>query len=112
MDIFKARDDVVRHRGYSFHSAEPCPPELRQAVEAYAAGLSGSATTMPEIPTNLVDYVRKVTLYAYKTTDEDVLALREAGYSEDQIFEITLCASMGAGLGRFERGLSALKGGR
>jgi alkylhydroperoxidase family enzyme len=89
-----------------------CLPELRQAVEAYAAGLSGSANAAPELPANLVDYVRKVALNAYTTTDEDVARLREAGYSEDQIFEITLCASVGAGLGRFERGLAVLKGGR
>jgi len=89
-----------------------CTPMLRQAVEAYAARLWGAATVAPEIPANLVDYVRKVALYAYKTTDEDIRRLEETGYSEDAIFEITLCASMGAGLARLERGLIALKGDR
>ena len=90
-----------------------CPPELRQAVEAYAAKLGGGlAEVAAELPANLVDYVRKVALNAYETTDADLAGLRASGYSDDEIFEITLCASLGAGLGRMERGLSVLKGGR
>ena len=54
----------------------------------------------------------KVTLNAYKITDQDVQRLKEAGYSEDAIFEITLCASVGAGLTRLERGLMVLRGGQ
>ena len=89
-----------------------CTPELRQAVEAYAARLCGGTREAPEIPADLVEYVRKVALYAYKTTDEDIQRLKEAGYSEDAIFEITLCTSMGAGLARLEHGLTVLKGDR
>ena len=89
-----------------------CTAELRQGVEAYAARLGGGKREAPEITADLVDYVRNVVLYAYKTTDEDIQRLKEAGYSEDVIFEITLCASMGAGLARLEQGLAALKGGR
>lgn len=89
-----------------------CTPTLRRAVEAYAAGLSGSTDEATALPASLVDYVRKVTLHAYETTDGDLARLREAGYSDDEIFEITLCASIGAGLGRMERGLAILKGGR
>jgi len=89
-----------------------CTPMLPQAVETYAARLCGGATEAPDIPADLMDYVRKVALYAHKTTDEDIQRLQEAGYSEDAIFEITLCASMGAGLARLERGLTVLKGGQ
>lgn len=89
-----------------------CTPMLRQAVEAYAARLWGSHREAQEMPADLVDYVRKVAMYAYKTTDEDIQRLEKAGYSEDAIFEITLCASMGAGLARLEHGLKALKGGQ
>jgi hypothetical protein len=88
-----------------------CVPALRQSVEAYAAGLWGGARKGQELPENLVDYVRKVALYAYKTTDDDIARLKEAGYSEDAIFEITLCASMGAGLALVEQGLALLKRG-
>ena len=83
----------------------------RRAVEEYCTRLSGSSTrTAGDIPIDLTNYLNKLALHAYKTTDEDIQALRQAGYSEDAIFEITLSAALGAGMGRLERGLSALKG--
>jgi hypothetical protein len=85
-------------------------PALRQMVEAYAAGLGGGVRSPQELPAELVDYINKVALYAYKVTDQDIHVLKDNGYSEDMIFEITLCASVGAGLGRLECGLNALKG--
>ncbi len=88
---------------------------LRQAVEARAAALGGytqeSAQEQQEdIPLELSSYVDKVAQHAYKVTDADIQRLREAGYSEDAIFEITLSAALGAGIGRLESGLQALKG--
>jgi alkylhydroperoxidase family enzyme len=84
-------------------------PSIRRAVEALAAQLGGrSALQVDTIPPELVNYVKKVTLHAYKTTDEDIETLRKAGYSEDAIFEITLSAALGAGMARRERGLAAL----
>jgi len=89
-----------------------CTPELRQAIEGYAAKLGGADREAQDIPADLVSYVKKVVLYAYKVTDEDVSRLTAAGYSEDAIFEITLCASVGASAARLERGMLALKGGQ
>jgi hypothetical protein len=83
---------------------------LRQMIEAHAAGLGGGVRPAGELPAELADYVNKVALYAYKVTDQDIQDLKDSGYSEDMIFEITLCASVGAGLGRLECGLNALKG--
>jgi alkylhydroperoxidase family enzyme len=87
-----------------------CSPELRQTVEAYAAKLSGGERETQSLPPDLIAYVDKVTLHAYKVTDRDVQQLKEAGYSEDAIFEITLCAGVGASLARLEQGMTALKG--
>jgi alkylhydroperoxidase family enzyme len=87
-----------------------CSPALRQAVQAYAARLSGGDREASPIPEELVGYVDKVTLHAYQITDQDLWRLKDAGYSEDAIFEITLCASVGAGLARLERGLRAVSG--
>lgn len=84
-------------------------PTLRQMIEAHAAGLSGGVRPAGELPPELVNYVDKVARYAYKVTDQDVQDLKENGYSEDMIFEITLCASLGAGLARLECGLNAIK---
>jgi alkylhydroperoxidase family enzyme len=86
-------------------------PVLRRAVEEYSAGLSsGTSQQVEQLPPELVSYVNKVALHAYKTTGEDIEALRTAGYSEDGIFEITLSVALGAGLARLERGLIALQG--
>jgi len=87
-----------------------CTPELRQSVEAFAERLSAADRETTHIPDDLVAYVTKVALHAYRVTDEDVQSLKDAGYSEDAIFEITLCASLGTSLARLERGLQALKG--
>lgn len=87
-------------------------PALRRAVEGRAAEAGGRAAPSGELPAALVAYVDKVARNAYKVTDEDIAALRQAGYSQDAIFEITLSAALGAGMARLERGLAALKGGQ
>ena len=85
-------------------------PSVRQAVESLSAQIGGRLTIQTEtIPPELISYIKKIALHAYKTTDEDIYALRNAGYSEDAIFEITLSAALGAGMARLERGLAALK---
>jgi alkylhydroperoxidase family enzyme len=53
-------------------------------------------------------YLEKIRLHAYRVTDGDVQALKDAGYSEDQIFEHTVSAAVAAGLARLEAGLAAL----
>ena len=52
-------------------------------------------------------YIDKVARYAYRVIDSDIEEILGAGYSEDVVFEITLSAALGAGMGRLERGLSA-----
>jgi alkylhydroperoxidase family enzyme len=85
-------------------------PSIRLAVEALSAQIGGRSTIEAgSISPELVSYIKKIALHAYKTTDEDIDSLRNAGYSEDAIFEITLSAALGAGMARLERGLSALK---
>lgn len=84
--------------------------ELRKAVEVYISQVSGwgvqSKATLPE---EIRGYVDTVARHAYKVTDQDIGALREAGYSEDAIFEITITAAVSAGINRVERGLLALE---
>lgn len=88
--------------------------ELRQSIEAYTAALSTHSSQADDIaitlPTELLAYLKKVALYAYKVTDEDVEALKLAGYSEDALFEMTLSGALGAGMTRLQHGLQALKG--
>lgn len=83
---------------------------LRQAVVAYGEATAGVLSTPGEVPTNLVPYLDKVARTAYKVTDKDITRLKEAGYSEDEIYEITFSVAVGAGLGRMKQGLMALRG--
>jgi len=88
---------------------------LRRAAAALAAKWGGGSRALEgttELPEALRLWVDKVATNAYRCTDRDVAALVAAGYSEDQIFEITLAAAVGAGVSRFERGLALLKAGR
>ncbi len=52
--------------------------------------------------------VGKVALNAYKVTDEDIAAARAAGLSENQIYEIVVCAAVGQATRQYESGLAAL----
>ena len=61
-----------------------------------------------EAPPALRPYLEKVAHHAYQVTDDDVEALKRAGLSEDQIFEATVAAAVGAGLRRLRTGLAAL----
>ena len=102
---------VHRLRETVLTSSGATEPPLRENVEAYCANVGGRPRSTPgAVPLSLQPYVEKVARHAYRVTDEDVAALRRAGYSEDAIFEITASAALGAGLGRLERGLAALKG--
>lgn len=73
------------------------PPELRRA----AFGNTG----LDEPIRSVVD---KVALNAQSVTDEDVSAIRAAGLSEDQIFEIVVCAAIGQADRQYSCALSAL----
>ena len=59
-------------------------------------------------PPELTPYVENVRLRAYEITDAEVQALKDAGFTEDQIFEHTVSAAVAAGLARLEAGLAAL----
>jgi alkylhydroperoxidase family enzyme len=75
------------------------------------ATLRQAAASSGTVPAELESYVQKVTRSAYRVTDEDVAALLQAGYSEDQIFELTVCIALGAGLARLKAGQAALAAG-
>src|ERR1700682_1764860 len=70
-----------------------------------------SAGEIPAAADNLDlrELVEKIAERPWTVTDEDFSKLRQAGYSEDQIFELTVAAAAGAGVRRFEAGLRALE---
>ena len=60
-------------------------------------------------PGALVD---KVARHAYRVTDEDINAARKSGcLSEDQIFEIVVCAAIGQASRQYDVAFAALEAG-
>jgi alkylhydroperoxidase family enzyme len=53
-------------------------------------------------------YLAKVRTGAYRTTDEEVEALRAAGHTDDELFELTIAASLGVSRAQLDRGLAAV----
>ena len=53
--------------------------------------------------------VQKVATHAYKVTDEDVASARASGKSEDQVFELVVCAAVGEASRQYDSGLAALE---
>jgi alkylhydroperoxidase family enzyme len=62
-------------------------------------------------PPELAELVRKIRREAATVTDDDVRRARDAGASEEEIFEATICAALGAGLERLAAGLAAVRRG-
>jgi hypothetical protein len=53
--------------------------------------------------------VDKIATRAHTITDEDISAARMAGLSEDQVFEIAVCAAVGQASRQYETALGALE---
>jgi hypothetical protein len=62
------------------------------------SGLEGPAAVL----------VDKVAMHADRVTDQDIKAARESGLSEDQIFEIAVCAAVGQANRQYDAALAAL----
>ena len=54
-------------------------------------------------------YAAKVRDESYRVTDADVAKLRTAGVSEDEIFEVTVAAALGAACRCLDAGMRALR---
>lgn len=52
--------------------------------------------------------IDKVAHHAYRVTDADIAAARASGLSEDQIFEIVVCAAVGEASRQYDKALAAL----
>ena|SRR2546423_4157039 len=96
---------------------DPHAAKLERLVDAVLDGegaldpaIRRAAARGGEVPEALRGYLDKVARHAYKVTDDDVAALRVAGYSEDQIFEATVGCALGACLHRLDAGLQAIAG--
>jgi hypothetical protein len=57
----------------------------------------------------LARLIGKIAKQAYKVTDEDIAAARASGLTEDQIFELVVCAAVGQATRQYDRALAALE---
>lgn len=57
-------------------------------------------------PLNML--IDKVAQHAYRVTDEDIDAAKASGLSEDQIFEIVVCAAIGQATRQYDAARAAL----
>lgn len=94
-DIGRLHDALVRR---ALDGDGEAPRPLRRA----AYDLHG----LDEPLRTLVD---KTAYHAYMVTDDDIASVRSAGLTEDQIFEIVVCAAIGQATRQYESGLKALR---
>lgn len=55
-------------------------------------------------------FTRKVRGASHQMTDEDFAALKAAGFTEEQVFELTVSAALGAANERLDRAYALLQG--
>jgi alkylhydroperoxidase family enzyme len=67
------------------------------------AELRAVARGSPPAAPELAAYLEKVRDRAYEVVDRDIEALKEAGFSEDAIFEQTVAVAIVEGLRRLDR---------
>jgi hypothetical protein len=90
--------------------------QARKALGARVLGGDGKASNaqrraafdnagLAEPLSTLIDKVAK---HAYKVTDEDIAAARVSGFSEDEIFELVVCAAIGQATRQYDTALAAL----
>jgi alkylhydroperoxidase family enzyme len=81
-----------------FDAAAVTPPALRRA-----------AATGESLAEPWRSYTALVRDASYRITDADIAQLTEAGHSEDEVFELTVAAAVGAALSSFDAGSRALE---
>lgn len=71
------------------------PPQVRRTVYEGARGRV-AATGSDGVPEALASFTAMVVDRSDRVTDAEVAALRDAGLSEDQVFEAVVAAAVGA----------------
>jgi alkylhydroperoxidase family enzyme len=69
-----------------------------------------SAATGQSLAEPWLSYTKQVRDEPATVTSSDIESLKAAGHSEDEIFEITVAAAVGASLRPLDAGLKALRG--
>ena len=92
-NVTRVLDTVLGEDGHSERT-------LRQNLFDFAKAAADADTEAPELISELQSFTDKLVHHPYKMLDRDIDNLKSAGYSEDQLFEMTLATAIGAGVGR------------
>jgi len=110
ISVAPPRDDDSRATSFDPYAVKMT--RLRHAVTSSPGSLSAvvrqTITAGRNVSGPLGLYVRKVAEHAHKITDEDIASLHAANHTDDEIFEATVSAALGAGLFRLDCVLRAL----
>jgi hypothetical protein len=90
--------------------------QLRQRVVERALSGPGAATTAARraafenrgVDGRISALIDKVAQHAWKVTGADVAGAKAAGVSEDEIFELAICAALGQATRQLETALAAI----
>jgi hypothetical protein len=93
--------------------------DIRQARKALVARILGGPGTASHaqrraafehtsLAAPLGTFVDKLTKHAHEVTDEDIATAKTSGLSEDEIFEIAVCAAVGEATRQYETAFAAL----
>jgi hypothetical protein len=93
-DITKARKELIAR--ILEGNGKASPAQRRAAFDN--TGLTEPLRTL----------INKVAKQPTQVTDENIAAVKAAGLSEDQIFELVVCAAVGQATRQYETGLEAL----
>lgn len=115
-DQLRAELAALRASALTSHGA--LAPRAREAIFARAGAPDDSARALT-VATPGFEGVRdvaqldavivKIARYAYRVTDGDIQGLLAGGMSAEAVYEAVICAALGAGYRRMERGLAALR---
>jgi AhpD family alkylhydroperoxidase len=111
----KTGTQALHRAGYRFPGflLADSPDDLRESVFEQPARTSPelrrAAATGDGLEEPWRDYAALVRDASHRITDDDVRRLLAAGRTEDEIFEVTVAAAVGAALRSFDAGRAALK---
>jgi hypothetical protein len=71
--------------------------------------LRAKAFAGQDLPGPLGTLLEKVARRSYQVTDADFTSALSAGYSEDQLFELVICAAVGESSRQYHSALAALE---
>ena len=95
MDIKQARTALTKRILEGPGVAE----RVKRGAAFHNSGLDGAVGTL----------VDKVARHAFQVSDEDITHAKDSGLSEDEVFEIVVCAAVGQATRQYDTALAALE---